>query len=327
MAHDSEQKIKLLVLYDILCRLTDEEHALNTDELIVELAKYNIKASRKILPADIALLNQYGYEVLSYKKKFHYYYVASRHFDSAEISMLADVVKASKLSAGQKSSLIKKLSKMMGDHQAEKSLSKHIINCDSPKRTNSHIIYSIDAIERAICERKKVSFLYYSLDAKKNRIYRKEGKRYVVNPLIMVWNKDNYYLITYHDKYEGTTTYRIDRMESVAVEDTDLVEKPEFENFDIEKYRTQVFSMFGGELVTVELQFVSEMLDDIFDKFGEDIKVQETTDGKYKVKVPVQISPNFFGWVVGSRGKMRILSPCSICEQFEEFVSKIKEEY
>lgn len=237
MAHDSEQKIKLLILYDILCRLTDEEHALNSDELIEELAKYNIKASRRVLPSDIALLNQYGYEVLSYKKKYHYYYVVNRHFDAAEISMLADVVKASKLSSGQKTSLINKLAKMVGDHQAEKSLSKHIINCDTPKRTNSHIIYSIDAIDRAINERKKVSFLYYTLDAKKKKVYRKDGKRYYVNPLVMVWNKDNYYLISYYDNHEGTVTYRIDRMEGVQVEETDLVEKAEFSDFEMPEYR------------------------------------------------------------------------------------------
>ncbi len=326
MAHDSEQKIKLLVLYDILCRLTDENHALNTDEIIAELAKHNIKESRRVLPYDIALLNAHGYEVLSTKKKYHYYYVVNRHFDTAEIAMLADVVKASKLSSGQKSTLIQKLAQMVGDYQAE-SLSKHIISCDTPKRTNSHIIYSIDAIDRALTERKKVSFLYYSLDSKKNKVYRKDGKRYVVNPLVMVWNKDNYYLITYHDRYEGTTTYRIDRMESVEVEETPLVEKAEFENFDIEAYRSQVFSMFGGELVTVELQFVAEMLDDMYDKFGEQIRIQETADGKYRVKVPIQISPNFFGWVVGSRGKVHIHSPRSIAEEFDEFVQKIKEEY
>lgn len=327
MAHDSEQKIKLLILYDILCRLTDETHALNADELIDELATYNIKASRRVLPADIALLNQYGYEVMSYKKKFYYYYVVNRHFDSAEISMLADVVKASKLSSGQKVSLINKLSKMVGDYQAEKSLSKHIINCDTPKRTNSHIIYSIDAIDRALSERKKVSFLYYSLDAKKNKVYRKDGKRYFVNPLVMVWNKDNYYLISYYDNHEGTVTYRIDRMESVQVEETDLVEKAEFANFDIENYRSQVFSMFGGELRHVDLQFVPEMLGDIYDKFGEDVKVQENAEGMYIVRVPIQISPNFFSWVVGSRGKVRILRPCEVCDQFDEFVQQIKEEY
>ncbi len=67
MAHDSEQKIKLLILYDILCRMTDEEHALNADEIIEELAKRGIQLSRKVLPLDIAMLNKYGYDVLSYR--------------------------------------------------------------------------------------------------------------------------------------------------------------------------------------------------------------------------------------------------------------------
>ena len=45
MAHTTEQKIKLLVLYDLLCQLTDEDHALNTDEM----TKKKIAVSRKIL--------------------------------------------------------------------------------------------------------------------------------------------------------------------------------------------------------------------------------------------------------------------------------------
>ena len=68
-------KIKLLILWDILQKNTDENHAMNTDEIIAELAKRDIPATRKVIPSDIATLNAYGYEVLTYKKKFHYYYV------------------------------------------------------------------------------------------------------------------------------------------------------------------------------------------------------------------------------------------------------------
>lgn len=39
------QKIKLLILYDLLCRLTDECHALNTDQIISLLAEKNIAVS------------------------------------------------------------------------------------------------------------------------------------------------------------------------------------------------------------------------------------------------------------------------------------------
>ena len=47
MAHATEQKIKLLVLYDLLCRSTDDNHALNTDEIIAMLAQKNIAVSRR----------------------------------------------------------------------------------------------------------------------------------------------------------------------------------------------------------------------------------------------------------------------------------------
>lgn len=68
MEHFSKQNIKLLILYDLLSKRTDEKHALNTDEIIVFLVERNITVSRKTLVKDIALLNEYRYEVLSYKK-------------------------------------------------------------------------------------------------------------------------------------------------------------------------------------------------------------------------------------------------------------------
>ena len=94
MANDTN-KIKLLVLWDILCKNTDENHAMNSDEIREELAKRGISVMRKVVATDIDALNKYGYEVLSYKKKYYYYYVVSRPLETAEVVMLADVIKAS----------------------------------------------------------------------------------------------------------------------------------------------------------------------------------------------------------------------------------------
>ena len=110
----------------------------------------------KILLQDIALLNEYGYEVLTYKKKYHYYYVVNRHFDSAEIAFLADAVQASKLSATQKQTLTNKLITTMGDFQAtELTAAAHFGTM--PKRNNRHIIYTIDTLKQAIADNMVVS--------------------------------------------------------------------------------------------------------------------------------------------------------------------------
>ncbi len=165
------------------------------------------------------------------------------------------------------------------------------------------------------------------MDYKKNKVYRKDGKRYVVNPLVVVWNKDNYYLVCYYDKHDDTVTYRIDRMEEAKEESAERVYRKEFDEFDIEQYRQRVFSMFGGEEQEVDLQFDSAMLDDVFDKFGEEVNIVKGEDTTYRLKVPIQFSKTFFAWVVGTQGKMKILAPQTVCDQFKEFVTKIKEEY
>lgn len=76
------------------------------------------RIAQLIMEFFIALLNEYGYEVFSYRKKYYYYYVVNRHFDTAEIAFLADAVQASKLSATQKKTLTNKLMTTMGDFQA-----------------------------------------------------------------------------------------------------------------------------------------------------------------------------------------------------------------
>ena len=96
---------------------------------------------------DIALLNEYGYEVLSYKKRYHYYYVDNRHFDRAEIAFLADAVQASKMGAAQKQMLTNKLMTTMGDYQATE-LTVAAQFGTMPKRNIRYIIYTIDMLRK-----------------------------------------------------------------------------------------------------------------------------------------------------------------------------------
>ncbi len=169
MSKNTDGSIKLLVLYDILCKMTDENNALSTNEIIAVLAKRGISVSRKVLPSDISLLNKYGYEVQSYIKKARYYYVVQHIFDTAEITMLVDVVKASKLTDKRKNGIINKLYSTIGVHKHSKGSDK-VIALETIHLGNPSIIYNIDAIETAIGLGKKLSFLYYHLDENKEKV-------------------------------------------------------------------------------------------------------------------------------------------------------------
>lgn len=326
MSKNTDSSIKLLVLYDILLKTTDEEHALSTNEIISELEKRGISVSRKVLPSDIDLLNKYGYEIRSYVKKSRYYYAVHQLFDTAEITMLSDVIKASKLTESRKDTIINKLYSTIGIYKNAKSLD-NVIFLDTKKHGNASIIYNIDAIETAIRQKKKVSFLYYHLDENKKKVYHKDKKRYVFNPLSMIWSKDNYYLLCYDDRHDDTSRYRIDKMENVEIESEPILEKDEFKNFDSETYRKQVFSMFGGELEKVSIQFDKELLSDVYDKFGTELHILKMSDGGLKTTLEIQVSKTFFLWVVGTLGKVKITEPSNVVEQFNSFIKQITDNY
>ena len=94
---------------------------------------------------------------------------------------------------------------------------------------------------------------------------------YVVNPLALVLNDNNYYLVCYNDKYKDLSNYRIDRMENAATENDEITPVKEFENFNLSEYCKQTFSMFTGESFTAELEADNDMIDEILDRFGKDV--------------------------------------------------------
>lgn len=48
-----------------------------------------------------------------------------------------------------------------------------------------------------------------------------EKKRYITDPVAFVCSEDNYYLVSYSQKYQGSTNYRIDRMNILLAEGCD----------------------------------------------------------------------------------------------------------
>lgn len=321
MARNTEQKIKLLVLYDFLREHTDEEHHLSTDEVVKALSEKGIPIERQALLKDIRILNEWGYEVLSYKKKSYYFYVVDRKFDVAELRILIDAVQsASFISEERTEGFSRRIAALAGEHKGE-LLKKNTVCYDTNKRSNKQVFYTIDLIETAIENGKQVSFLYYDFDTEKRKIYRKDGARYTVNPLALIFTNDRYYLVCYNDKYQNLSHYRIDRIESLSVEETPVTKKEKYQNFNIHKHKKEIFSMYVGEPCEAELEADNDMVEDIMDKFGEEVHIHYRSDRVFRVKVTVQLSPPFFAWIAMFEGKIRIKAPDTVKREMQEFIS------
>ena len=215
--------------------------------------------------------------------------------------------------------LVEKLLAFSGIRRSE-IMRDNIVLYNNHKHSNGDIYDNIEQIELAIRQKKQVSFYYFDLDEKKNRVYRKEKKRYITDPVALVFSEDNYYLVAYSQKYQNAVNYRVDRMDTVEVEDTPICEEAQIKKRKTESYTEQVFKMYNGEVEEVTLEFPPELLGAVYDKFGEKTIIRHSDADRLKIKVTVQISPPFFGWLFQFMGKMRILEPPSVLEKYNKCI-------
>ena len=183
----------------------------------------------------------------------------------------------------------------------------------------------IDSLEEAILAQKKVIFLYFDLDENGRRVYRRGGHHYVVEPVALVFNEDNYYVMTYSSRHESTATYRLDRMEAVSVIEEPICDKAVELRREMAQYTEQVFKMYGGQPEDVVLEFQDGLIGVVFDKFGEDTPMMRVGESKCVATVKVRISPTFWGWLFQFAGEMRVLSPQWVIDGYRQQAKKLEE--
>lgn len=325
------QKIKLLKLYEFLRRETDETHPISRTELCNRLNEMGISSNVRTLSLDIEVLQDNGFEIMSFLDKEKFYFIPEHELSIPEIKIIIDALQAASFVTEKKTAdLISKVAAIGGSHSAE-LLKTNMVCFNTRKHTNEAVLYTVDSIEDAIIRKKKITFNYFHLNEKSERVYvttpTGRKKRYCIEPIALIFNEDNYYMMGYNSRHPGTSAnYRIDRMDHVeVVEESILSDEAIAKIDDVAAYTQQAFKMFDGEQEEVILQFNKELIGPVFDKFGEDtvmVPVDETT---CSATVHVQVSPTFFGWLAQFSNKMQIIFPEDVINKYKEHISRIIE--
>lgn len=328
MARTSMQKQKLLCLRQILLEKTDEKNGLTIAEIIDELKSYGIESERKSLYDDLKILEMYGLDICCAKSSTVRYYVGSREFEMPELKLLVDAIQSSKFITHKKSlSLIKKLEGLVSIHEG-KQLQRQVYVANRIKAVNEKIYYNVDNIHNAIADDKQISFKYFSWELdfsspeKIVKKLRRDGAEYRVSPWALCWDDENYYMIAYDRAVKMIKHYRVDKMDAITVCGEERDGKQIFNKFDLAGYSKGVFSMFGGEQVSVTLSVANEMIGVIVDRFGKEIFVSRENEERFCVTVNVMLSPQFYAWVFGLGGKIKILSPQKAVHEFKDQLRK-----
>ena len=322
---DKDSKLRPLYLAQILYERTDEDHYLTTAELMEILEKeHGCKVHRQTIPADVAALRSFGMEIQEVMSSQKRYNLISREYDIAEIKLLIDAVESSKFITKKKSEeLVAKLSKMAGRNQAEQ-LKRNISAEDRIKYDNESIYLIIDGINEAINAEKKISFLYFKYDVRKEPKLRNEGKPFIFSPHRLVWNGDFYYMVGVFDNGRRVGTFRLDRiMKRPDILEEDALPFPA--DFDFEKHLQTSFRMYGTDYTTVDLICKNDLMDAIMDKFGKDVTTYAYDMENFRAEVDVVPSSVFYSWVFGFGGDVVINGPADVKEEFKQLVKKVSE--
>ncbi len=327
MAKSSNQKLKLLYLVRYLMQFSDEEHPVSTAQIIEELARNGISAERKSIYDDIESLQNFGLDVIQIKGKNGGYYIGERDFEIPELKLLVDSIQSSKFITQDKTyKLIKKLESLASIYDGQ-LLQRQVFVTNRVKSMNESIYYTVDVISDAITQNKKIRYKYFEYTVEKTRRYRHNGNFYEVSPFALIWDDENYYMLAWDSDANQMRHYRVDKMEKVALSDSEREGTSEFEKVDMSSYTKTVFGMFGGEEQKVKLRFANHLVGAVLDRFGRDTIIIKDGDEHFTFTVSVVVSQQFLAWVFGFGTEAEIISPDNVRKEMKKQASGIAKLY
>lgn len=269
-------------IYDILREYTDENHPLKRQEILNLLKiRYDIHITRQTLKTHFDALMDIGIEVSQYESNKGYYLI-TRNFEKSEIHLLCNAVYSSHFIPESDSRML--IERLL--HTQSKYVSKNFKNNVYVKNTrksiNKQFFLNIDLLLEAIQNNRAVSFIYMKYNHRKELVPRRE-KRYLIHPYHIVYSNENFYLICQNDNYDNLSHYRIDRMQDIII--TDMPLKKLGKHFDPYDYsKTKIF-MYGGNEERITLLCDDIILDDIIDRFGQDVLIQPAHHNQFEARI------------------------------------------
>ena len=355
------QKVKPYVVLQYLLRSTDENHVATAMDIVAYLEECAISAERRSIYRDIEEINRVALmldedctideaaemlehdetddlKLVVYDKRQKGFYVRQRKFDLNDIRLLAECVYSAKfISQGQADRLAEVVCEFVSEHQAEK-IRHNAFLTDRVKTNNRQVLSNIAAINEAMSRKidgrphtpEKISFQYlkYSITDMSKQVERRHGAKYIVSPFQLLINDGNYYLLAFDDRSKAMRTYRVDRMKNVSLSGEPRAGEEAFQKIDLKTYTQRVFSMYGGEEKLVQIRFINPLLDAVVDRFGtKDVQYSRVDDSHFCVSAKVEISDQFFGWLLGFGKKAKLIYPEEVLNSFREFMDKIRDMY
>ncbi|MBR7172692.1 MAG: WYL domain-containing transcriptional regulator [Clostridia bacterium] len=324
----SEKKGSILYTLEILKAYSDEQHLLTYEMISDKLYHgYGLEIERKTIARDIAILQEFGYDVV--KKGNRGLYLGFRDFEEGELLYLIDAIYSSKsMPTKYAKDLVERLTKNHSNYKKKKY--KYLEKIDDGARTdNKEIFWTIELLNEAIEKKKKVEFQYGAYGIDKKIKLKGDGKFYKINPYFMVNNKGKYYLVCNYDKYDDVSNYKIECISNIKILDEDIkpiTELPSNKDFSVKDYVKEHVYMAFGESVDAEIRIASEeKINDFIDWFGKDSSIFKKGDD---IVATLKVNEeSLIFWALQYGQHVEVLKPIETREKIKKILNGMVEKY
>jgi len=318
------KKLALIRILQILKKYSDYDHRLTHEDIAGFLENdYGIVIERKAISRNLSLLREAGFEIESGHSGS---YLAEREFEDSELRMLIDGVLNSKyITASHSKALIEKLCGL-----SNKFFRSHIKNIHSVnewgKTDNQSLFYNIEIIDAAIAHGIPIEFDYnkYGIDKKLHKTVT-----HTASPYQLVLHNQRYYLMALNERWKNITFYRVDNITNMALTEhkrTPLRNVDGFEHgINYSELANSLPYMFTDKLEKITFYADEEIVDQIVDWFGKNVKIEKVDD---KLKVTVKASPNAMEfWAMQYLNYVEIIAPNELRERIKENLTNAINKY
>lgn len=336
------KKMIIINIIDILKKYTDMDHRLTQAEIVDILKKeYMMDVDRKTVKRNLMNLLEMGLDIeyteinkmvpnkktgVPEETSFCTDWYMTREFSDSELRLLIDSLLFSKnVPYNQCKELIEKL-KGLSNIYFDKKV-KHICNLPDNQPRNKEVFYTIDILDEAISQNKKVSFTYNSYGTDK-KLHPRREEPYIINPYQMVATNGKYYLICNYDKYDNVVNYRVDKITNIKILDEARKNVKELLDGEINlpKHMAEHIYMFAGESIRAKFKAKNYIIDQLIDWYGKDVDIKSENDEECIVTVNVNKNA-FFCWAMQYGMHIEVLEPLDMREQVINSVKEIINKY
>ena len=87
------------------------------------------------------------------------------------------------------------------------------------------------------------------------------------------------------------------------------------------------YNMYGGTEASVVLEMSNNLINVVIDRYGESVHPNPISADRFTVRVDVQISPTFWGWLFQFGTEARVIAPEWVVNEAKQRIEEIRGAY